>query len=171
MRSSVPWQTRVVKVNCLAGFKVLKKLGLSTKDLIPVELRMHAADNHDIQLLGAAILRLTGRNHDGKKRTTRQIVLVYVTNHIDKLFLSREACADLGIISHQFPLTGEAQEQQPSPPRFTQAAIGDTGMHLSPKGQAPSPAVNITIPRNRGQQGKTEATSTGLPPIQHLQYL
>ena len=92
--------------SCLAGFKVLKKLGLSTKDLIPVELRMHAADNHDIQLLGAAILRLTGKNHDGKERTTRQIV--YVTNNTDKLFLSREACADLGIISHQFPLTGEA---------------------------------------------------------------
>ena len=51
---------------------------------------------------------------------------VYVTNNTDKLFLSREACADLGIISHQFPLTGEAQEQQPSPPRSTQAAVGDT---------------------------------------------
>ncbi len=36
----------------------VKKLGLSTKDLIPVALKMHAADNHDIRILGATILRL-----------------------------------------------------------------------------------------------------------------
>ena len=83
--------------SCLVGFKVVKKLGLSTKDL---NLRMHAADNHDIQLLGATILRLSGKDCSGKEISTRQVV--YVTNNTDKLFLSREACADLGIISHQF---------------------------------------------------------------------
>ncbi len=34
--------------SCLAGLKIVKKLGLSTKDLIPVALKMHAADNHYI---------------------------------------------------------------------------------------------------------------------------
>ena len=28
--------------SCLAGIKIVKKLGLSTKDLIPVNLKMHA---------------------------------------------------------------------------------------------------------------------------------
>ena len=34
--------------------------------------------------------------------------MVYVTNSIDKLFLSREACLDLGIISSKFPTMDEA---------------------------------------------------------------
>ena len=111
--------------SCLAGFKVVKKLGLSTKDLIPVSLKMHAADNHDIQILGATILRLSGKDRLGKERSTRQVV--YVTNGTDKLFLSREACMDLGIISHQFPLVGEASMGeakgcQPSPPQPIAAA-------------------------------------------------
>ena len=38
--------------SCLAGFKIVKKLGLSTEDLIPVSLRMQAADSHDINILG-----------------------------------------------------------------------------------------------------------------------
>jgi len=48
--------------SCLAGFKVIKKLGLSMKDLIPVSLKMHAADNHYIKILGATILRLSGKD-------------------------------------------------------------------------------------------------------------
>ena len=46
--------------SCLAGLKIVKKLGLSIKDLIPVDIKMHAADNHDNQvILGATILRLS----------------------------------------------------------------------------------------------------------------
>ena len=84
--------------SCLAG---LKKLGLSTADLLPVTLKMHAADDRDIPILGAAILRLSGTSSKGEAVSTRQIV--YITKHTDKIFLSREACADLGIIPNQFP--------------------------------------------------------------------
>ena len=64
--------------SCLAGFKIVKKLGLSTRDLIPVNIKMHAADNHNIRILGATILRLSGKNK-GEERSTRQ--MVYVTNN------------------------------------------------------------------------------------------
>ena len=50
----------VVDTGCqsyLAGFKIVKKLGLSTKNLITVNLKMHAADNHDVHILGTAIMR------------------------------------------------------------------------------------------------------------------
>ncbi len=79
----------------------VKKLGLSTKDLIPVALKMDAADNHDIRILGATILRLPpysdyqggtnnqGTNNQGEKTSTR-----HVTSNTDKLFLS--SCTDLG---------------------------------------------------------------------------
>ncbi len=94
--------------SCLAGFRIIKKLGLSTRDLIPVDLRMHAADNHNIHILGAAILRLSAKSGKGEERSTRQ--MVYVTNSTDKFFLSREACSDLGIISHNFPAMDEVKE-------------------------------------------------------------
>ena len=91
--------------SCLVGLKIVKKLGLSTKDLIPVSLKMHAADNHDIRILGAI------KNSKGEEKSTRQ--MVYVTSNTDKLFLSREACMDLGIISHKFPTIDEAEETNP----------------------------------------------------------
>ena len=98
--------------SCLAGLKIVKKLGLSIKDLIPVDIKMHAADNHDIRILGATILRLSGENNKGEERSTRQ--MVYVTNNTDKLCLSREACIDLGIIPNTFPTMDEAEGTNPA---------------------------------------------------------
>ncbi len=66
---------------------------------------MHAADNHNIQILGAIILRFSGKNSNGEEKSTRQIV--YVTDRTDKLFLSREGCTDLGIIPDNFPTMGK----------------------------------------------------------------
>ncbi len=69
--------------SCLAGLNIVKKLGLS---LLPSKC--------NIPILGATILV-----------STRQIV--YIIKHTDKLFLSREACTDLGIILSQFPLVNK----------------------------------------------------------------
>ena len=33
--------------SCLVGFKLVEKMGLSSRDLIPVNMRMHSADNRD----------------------------------------------------------------------------------------------------------------------------
>ena len=95
--------------SCLAGFKFIEKLKLSSKDLIPVNMQMHSADNHDISILGAVILRLSGRDQLGDERITRQII--YITDSTDKLFFSREACMDLGIISAHFPVVGGVPAQ------------------------------------------------------------
>ena len=71
---------------------------------------MHSADNHDIPILGAVILMLSGKDQLGDERTTRQII--YITDSTDKLFLSGGACVDLGIISDQFPTVGEIPIQE-----------------------------------------------------------
>ena len=68
----------------------MKKLGLKTTDLLPVKLKMHAANNSNIQILGAILI-------------TRQ--MVYITSHVTNLFLNREACTDLGIVPTGFPAT------------------------------------------------------------------
>ena len=83
--------------SCLCGLQILPKLGISAKDLLPVTKRMHAAYKAPLKILGAAIVRLIGRAKPGKQQETRQIL--YVADSTDKLFISREACIALGIIS------------------------------------------------------------------------
>ena len=82
---------------------------------------MHAANKHGINILGAAILRFSGKTSNGI-RESRQIF--YVTDVDNKVFLSREACISLGIISDQFPKVGEIAK------RMTTNAISDAPEHL-----------------------------------------
>ena len=91
--------------SCLCGLQVIRKLGISERNLIPVTMRMHAANKAPIKIIGAAIVRLSGISKSGKQMETRQVL--YVTDAADKLFISREACTSLGIISEDFPSIGE----------------------------------------------------------------
>ena len=94
--------------SCLAGIRVVHRLGLSTGDLIPVTMQMHAANNNGIKILGALVLRFSGMTKGGARLETRQ--LVYITDTSDRLFLSKEACITLGMISTKFPTIGETQQ-------------------------------------------------------------
>lgn len=91
--------------SCLASMKVILRLGMKKSDIFPVTLKMHAANSKGINILGAAILRFSGKDSSGNLIETRQIT--YVTDNSDKLFLSREACISLGIITETFPTIGE----------------------------------------------------------------
>ena len=90
--------------SCLAGMQVLHRLGLNQQDLIPVTMEMHTAIDNDIEILGAAPLRFSGKDSRGHLIETRQ--LTYFTGSSDKLFLSKGACIDLGIIPDTFPTLG-----------------------------------------------------------------
>ncbi|KAG1680029.1 GDP-fucose protein O-fucosyltransferase 1 [Nymphon striatum] len=68
-------------------------------------MRMHAANNKGIAILGAMILRFSGNNSVGDEVETRQIL--YVTDSSHKLFLSKETCIVLGMITEPFPRIGE----------------------------------------------------------------
>ena len=91
--------------SCLASIKVIRRLGLSESDLIPVTMQMHAVNNNGIKILGAAILRFSGKSPSSKTLEIRQIV--YVTSDPDKLFLNGETCTALGMITKNFPTMGE----------------------------------------------------------------
>ncbi|RLJ22719.1 hypothetical protein DJ031_00325, partial [bacterium endosymbiont of Escarpia laminata] len=90
--------------SCLAGIKAIHRLGINQRELIPVTMKMHAANKRGINIIGTAILRFSGRTSNGVLET-RQIV--YVTDVDNKVFLSREACVALGMITEQFPKVGE----------------------------------------------------------------
>ena len=83
--------------SCLSGVDLLRKLHLNNSDLHPVSMSMTAANDKRINIIGALPLRITGISPSGISHTTRQIV--YFTDSTNKLFLSKQACESLGIIS------------------------------------------------------------------------
>ena len=91
--------------SCLGGMRLLPRLGMTAYDLIPVSMKMHAANGKGINIIGAAILRFSGKSPYGEPRETRQIT--HINDNSDKLFLSREACISLGMITARFPTVGE----------------------------------------------------------------
>ena len=96
--------------SCLAGIKVIHRLGINQNELILVNMKMHAANNKGIMILGATILHISGKDDQGRHVETRQ--MTYVTDNSHKLFISREACIALGMISNSFPTIGEINEMQ-----------------------------------------------------------
>ena len=95
--------------SCLAGICILYRLGLTESDLIPVAMRMHAANNKVINICGATMLQISAKGKNGGLFKTRQ--MVYITDSSAKFFLSRGACVDLHIIPSEFPRVGETAGQ------------------------------------------------------------
>ena len=59
--------------SCLVGISTIHKLGLCEHSLIPVKMRMRAANNNSINILGVAILRFSGQDEAGNVVETRQL--------------------------------------------------------------------------------------------------
>ena len=88
----------------VAGVPQLHKLGITKKELIPLSNGIRSADNSGLGLLGGILVNISGQCEDGTVITTRQ--LCYIAEGIDCLFLSRQACMELGIIGEDFPSIG-----------------------------------------------------------------
>ena len=76
--------------------------------------------------------------------TTRQIT--YITDSSDKLFLSREACIDLGMISRHFPTVGENNSvtmKPPSTPNNSSLANEKTECGCPRREMPPQPPTSI----------------------------
>ena len=71
--------------SCLAGLGTITRLGLRQSDLIPVTMKMHAANNNGIKILGATVLRFSGQTMSGQINETR--ILTYVTDSSNKLII------------------------------------------------------------------------------------
>ena len=91
--------------SCLAGTALMRRLGITEADLVPTSMRMHAANGDPIDISGAVILRISG-HRNGNRQESRQFV--YITPATDTMYLSRDACRDLGMIDAAFPAVGLA---------------------------------------------------------------
>ena len=142
--------------NCLASLKIIQRFGLQEKDLIPVTLHMVAANNKGINILGATILRFSGESKSGTTLEIRQIT--YITSDSERLFLSREACVALGMISDQFPTVGEASLLTTPPPSDTSA-----GMANAIPVEIPESALTVPCNCPRRQKPPPRPTRPPLP--------
>ena len=89
--------------SCLAGVNLLQKLGLTERVLNKTRLQMSAANGNKLDIIGAMALQLSTSASHGSTET-RQIV--YICRDTRDFFLSRGACVDLGMVSHNFPDVG-----------------------------------------------------------------
>jgi len=144
--------------SCLAGIKIMQQLGLHQSDLMPVSMRMHAANNQGIKILGAMALRITGSDARGDPVETRQ--LTYVTDNSDKFFISREACADLGVVSNTFPIVGEAtattvnQNIEDNDISNLSSESGLTAPCSCPRRQLPPSRPQLPFPATEANKGR-----------------
>ena len=73
--------------SCLAGAKVLRRIGLEATELVPVTMKMNAANDKGIKILGATFLHLSGTDDTGRVFKTRQ--MTYITDSSGNSSLAR----------------------------------------------------------------------------------
>ena len=129
--------------SCLAGLNFFNQLGLSRSQLIPVNLRMTAANRSLINIVGAAIVNFSSKDQTGRVVGTKQIV--YATDATNRIYLSREACIALKIISEKFPLVGEIAAPVCTDKAVSLASIGTTANCGCPKRSLP-PTDSYKLP-------------------------
>ena len=98
---SIPVMADTCCQSCLIGIGVTQLMGLSSKDFIPVSMKMKAANNKGIRILGALVTIFAGNSG------TRRLETRPIANATDRIFLSRAACVDLGMISDKLPTLGK----------------------------------------------------------------
>ena len=91
-----------------AGLRLVRNLGYSVSDLIPVSLGLETATVSAITILGALLVEISARDSLGNVWTTKQ--LCYICRGLTSLFLSQDACGDLGIIPRDFPTIGSCRK-------------------------------------------------------------
>ena len=90
--------------SCLAGTALLTKLGLDRRHLLPVNMKMTAANRGAIDIIGALALRISGTSPSKTTLETHQ--MVYYTSSTDRMFLSKQASIALWMIPPSFPTIG-----------------------------------------------------------------
>ena len=97
---------------CVAGLDLVHQLGVKKGELFPVAAGIRAANGGSLGLIGGLLVTISGMGADGDVRYSNQ--MVYISENLKKLFLSKECCGDLGIIGKRFPEIGSADNEESS---------------------------------------------------------
>ena len=94
---------------CCMCITQLHTLGLTRNDLLAPILNLRAANTSGINIFAVVFLMITGWDKHRRRWRTHQVV--YVSEDVVQLLLSREACVQLGMISSTFPEVGSHRTQ------------------------------------------------------------
>ena len=86
------------------GIKTVYSMGMGRKHIMPVGMKIKAANTGGLTLLGGVLIKISGTSPKGVTRVTRQ--LAYIAEEVDRVFLSKKASEELGIIDKTFPTIG-----------------------------------------------------------------
>ena len=87
-----------------SGLCLVRALGLQLEDLIPVTMTLNTAVEAEMLILGALFIEVVGMAEDGEMFVSKQ--LCYIARGLKTLYLSQDACKDLGLIAKNFPKIG-----------------------------------------------------------------
>ena len=80
--------------------KVVQAMGLTSLNIIPVKMRIKAANMAGLTLLGGILVRISAVSKDGTEQVSRQ--LAYVVEEVEQRYLLKRTCQDLGTINEEF---------------------------------------------------------------------
>ena len=95
----------------VGGTELATGLGVKREELLPVTIDLSAANSSKLSILGGIFLNVWGRCKNGDKVVTRQ--LCYIQEGDQKIYLSKNACEVLGLISNCFPCVGDCFNEAP----------------------------------------------------------
>ena len=79
------------------------KMGIDSRDFIPVAQQLNSANGEGVKVLGAMLMIISGEDHNGQKISAKEMVYVINTTNTESVLLSLDLCRGLGIISTDFP--------------------------------------------------------------------
>ena len=85
---------------CPANF--IQRLGIDIQSFIPLQSRINSASQDPISLLGGLLVEVTWTSPAGDEISFLQ--LVYVSNAVSEIYMSKDACVQLGVIFPEFPI-------------------------------------------------------------------
>ena len=139
--------------SCLAGTALITKLGLDRQHLLPVNMKMTAANRGAIDIIGALALRISGTSPS--KTTLKTHQMVYFTSSTDRMFLSKQACIALGMIPPSFPTIGRTDTSNTT--KDTVPSNSQTQNCGCPRGQCPPPPpTSLPIPATEENRERLE---------------
>ena len=86
----------------------MNKLGVRKSELVRTKNLMRAINWSKVELMETIIVKFSGVDKNNNFLSSKQVV--YITESCRLVYLSRETCEQLELISSQFPTIGEHSE-------------------------------------------------------------
>ena len=127
---------------------LVHSLGITRRELIPVATNVNAAGANGLNLVGGMFITIASTDQEGNIRETRQ--MCYISEKIFVLYLSEQACKDLGVLQEDFPNI---------PTKVTETLASSSGTQTRTcscpdRTPPPSPPSSLPYPATESNRGK-----------------